>query len=629
MNFSKPVKRSPQFLAGILLLSLFIFAIVIALSSSLSKLSEENLIPIEDYNYFFDKDSLLNIEDFLKHDLKKMNGIEIESFLSGQAKKSRQDRLTFGSHWAWLSPDELPVDQDILMLEVAWLDHVSIFYAFEDGSYKIFQAGDNEIFRLREIQTRKPTFPILRDLDGIKVETVYLKTSAQGVFSLPLFATSTENLRKNTNLSYFFYGAWIAVLGSIAAYNATLFFSLRDNVYLHYVFYVTTYVLLLIVSAGLAQQYFWPNSPGVTTLAAHISLALVNTATAFFVIKFLKLNRSNRISYNALVLLGTLSLFCIPFVFPFGYLALIPILICSFAIMGFTLPASIVKTLEGNILAPFMLVSTIVLFPSNAVSLVRFMGFMDTPLWGEYIVEISILADALILSIGLAYRVRLLGRERDVAFDSKELAQRQFAEQLIEVREQEKKSIGQALHDSLGHKILSIKMSVNAIDYGAYSDAKNTSIDLIDEAVDEIRDLSHLLYPTVLDHLGLEKAISNMAGKILDRSNINYSIGFSVKNIEDKTKLFLYRASQECINNVIKHSNATRFELSIDQDTDTDKIYFSARDNGKNNIGEVKFGMGLTMLQQHCMLLGGKMNLCRDNTGFNNIEIIFSSLSEG
>lgn len=628
MNSAIPRKRSLYFLFGILLISLVLFSIVIGLSIALSKLSQTNQIPVKEYQYIFDNADRLEIDDAIRISNLSPEEFTTDLLLSDKTNKDRSNQRTFGSHWVWLVPSTLPPYMEVLMLDVAWLDRVSIYYVLEDGSYKTFQAGDDEIFNLRPIQTRKPAFPLLRELKNSKVKTIYLKISAQGAFSLPLFATSTENLRKNTNVSYFFYGAWIAVLISIAAYNAALFFSLRDNTYLHYVFYIAAYVALLVVSGGLAQQYFWPNSSGVTTLVAHISLALVNAATAFFVINFLKLDRSNTITYNTLTILGILSLACIPFVFPYGYYALIPILISSFAIMGFTIPASMSKSLEGSILAPFMLLSTIILFPSNTISLFRFMGAVDNAVWGEYIVEICMLVDALILSMGLAYRVSLLTKERDSAFKAKELSQQQFAEQLIEAREQEKKSIGQALHDSLGHKILSVKMAINAIDDNTHSEAKVKALDLIDEAVDETRNLSHILYPTVLDHLGLEKAMLNMARKIFDRCDIKFAIRCTAENIDNKTRLFLYRASQECINNLVKHSNATRFELSIKEDSETKMLYFSAKDDGKANIEEASFGQGLTMLKQHSILMGGDMYLFRDNSGFNNIQIILLPLSE-
>ena len=125
----------------------------------------------------------------------------------------------------------------------------------------------------------------------------------------------------------------------------------------------------------------------------------------------------------------------------------------------------------------------------------------------------------------------------------------------MHVKEEERKAIGKALHDDLGHKVLAIKSSVQAIseqDNGSY---KSNSLAMLDEAIKEVRDLYYLLYPSIIEHIGLEKAISGVVSKGLYTKDIKQTVDIPELNLNNETELLLYRAAQEFVNNIIKHSN--------------------------------------------------------------------------
>ncbi len=526
-----------------------------------------------------------------------------------------------GEHWVWFSPHAIAEDLEILQLELAWLDQVSIYFLTKEGKFQSFEAGYDHRFNDRVIAFRKPAFPLLREIDQRKVETIALRVSAQGRFSMPLFALSEKTFNAQVNLDYLFYGAWLAILIALGFYNATIFFSLRYNVHLYYIIYVLVFSALLLVASGIGQQYLWPNQADTTTLLANITLALTNYGTAFFVIKFIRLGEYSKTLTALLKGLSYISLLCIPFVFVFKYDALPPILISSFAIMTLVLPAAVHATLKGNLVAPFLFASLLVLLPCNTIGLIRFMGYFENAPWTEHVAELGMVADALILSLALAYMVNLLRGENDKVTTAREKERVNFAKQLLHAKEEERKVIGKALHDDLGHKILSIKNAVTLIPEQDGEQHHSKSLALLDQAIEEVRDLSHLLYPSIIEHIGLEKAISNVVSTGLNGKEINYALDITTLNASKDLELLVYRAAQEFVNNLVKHSNATLFELKLTVENDEREITMTAADDGDAAFSSQEFGFGLNMLKQQAALFDGELRVGRTSDGLNSITL--------
>ena len=142
-----------------------------------------------------------------------MKGNSLEDFLAVKKRSrttaaSTKDFTTamHGEHWVWFSPTEIDKSLEILQIELAWLDQVSIYFLSKGGEYETYEAGDEYPFSQRVIDFRKPVFPLLREINQKEVETVALRISAQGRFSLPLFALSEKAFNAQVNLDYLFYG---------------------------------------------------------------------------------------------------------------------------------------------------------------------------------------------------------------------------------------------------------------------------------------------------------------------------------------------------------------------------------------------------------------------------------------
>lgn len=185
----------------------------------------------------------------------------------------------------------------------------------------------------------------------------------------------------------------------------------------------------------------------------------------------------------------------------------------------------------------------------------------------------------------------------------KQQIQKEFAQHVILAQEKERKFIAKELHDGLGQELLLIKNT---------SEISPERVPaMVDKTIDEIRALSRNLHPVGLEKFGLTKAIENMINEVNNATNIFFSDDLdNIDELVSKDRsIYIYRIIQECINNIIKHSEATASKVSIEDKSDYIKL--TVQDNGKGfelDSGKQKLNsFGLRSLVERVDFLKGKI----------------------
>lgn len=150
--------------------------------------------------------------------------------------------------------------------------------------------------------------------------------------------------------------------------------------------------------------------------------------------------------------------------------------------------------------------------------------------------------------------------------------QQTFSRRLIESQEQERKRISAELHDSLGQQLLVIK-NWAMIGLGMLpGDARSReSLDEIStaasQAIDEVRRVIYDLRPYQIDVIGLANTIHFMIEKVATASGIEFKV--ELGEIDDlfgyDEQITIYRIVQECVNNIVKHSQASSARVAIER----------------------------------------------------------------
>jgi ligand-binding sensor domain-containing protein/signal transduction histidine kinase len=211
--------------------------------------------------------------------------------------------------------------------------------------------------------------------------------------------------------------------------------------------------------------------------------------------------------------------------------------------------------------------------------------------------------------IGLFYRSRI--NQLHAIND----ARTQFAQQLITSQEAERKRIAAELHDGLGQSLLVIKNRTTIGKRFASNSQKVTAqleeiSQATGQALEEVRGIAYNLRPYHLERLGLRESIEAMIEKIGEVTGltINARVALSDEVFSGDSEVLFYRVIQECLNNVIKHAQASKVDISIVQ-TET-AVTACIQDNGcgfsapPDQVSQ-QGGFGLIGLVERVRMLGG------------------------
>ena len=183
-------------------------------------------------------------------------------------------------------------------------------------------------------------------------------------------------------------------------------------------------------------------------------------------------------------------------------------------------------------------------------------------------------------------------RARIVQLQRKHAEREVFARRLIESQEHERKRLAGELHDSLGQNLLVLKnwalVGLNTLpaDNPAREHLNEIS-DTASLALNEVREIAGNLRPYQLERLGLTNTIEHMIGYVKNAADVEFVT--ELDNIDGllskDSEINLYRVVQECVNNVLKHSEAATAWLSVKRRGNG--LQITCRDNGHGFDPEV------------------------------------------
>lgn len=187
---------------------------------------------------------------------------------------------------------------------------------------------------------------------------------------------------------------------------------------------------------------------------------------------------------------------------------------------------------------------------------------------------------------------------------------------LIEGQENERKRVAQELHDGLGQVLSVIKLSLYALQNEINSEKLDKLTNFAELAIKEYRAVSHNLIPPLLENNGLKDALNDLCINL--RSSSNIEIDFNCNLVAELPKLYAietYRIIQELMNNTMKHANASKVILTLEQTGNVLDIEYS--DNGEGfDIEEVRKkswsmrkGIGISNIEARVKLLNGTITI--------------------
>jgi signal transduction histidine kinase/ligand-binding sensor domain-containing protein len=221
----------------------------------------------------------------------------------------------------------------------------------------------------------------------------------------------------------------------------------------------------------------------------------------------------------------------------------------------------------------------------------------------------------IIFSIGLMIYYRKISGLKEA-----QAVQQEFSRRLIESQEIERKRVAGELHDDLGQELMVIinraQMGLNARSLESAQGQLAEILQSTERGIESVREIAFNLSPYHLDHLGLTEALRAMVGKVAAIPGIKFSFDADpIDGLLSKGKeINVYRIVQECVNNVGKHSSATKATIRIR--LLAKKIEIAVSDDGKGfdvtqkDISSTgRHGFGLSGLSERVKLLDGDLTI--------------------
>jgi signal transduction histidine kinase len=180
--------------------------------------------------------------------------------------------------------------------------------------------------------------------------------------------------------------------------------------------------------------------------------------------------------------------------------------------------------------------------------------------------------------------------------------QHQIYEALLKGEEKERKRIAEELHDGIGAKLSGIKMSIEYLHQEVEVQKQlhtHQLIETLNESIDELRDISHNLQPSVIGIKGLKNALQDHIRMLHKKGQTNISLYWHADELvfeNNHSELNIYRMCTELLSNIIKHAKASEASLQIMVLENI--LQVMAEDNGIGfNNNNTPSGIGLINLQ--------------------------------
>jgi PAS domain S-box-containing protein len=239
-------------------------------------------------------------------------------------------------------------------------------------------------------------------------------------------------------------------------------------------------------------------------------------------------------------------------------------------------------------------------------------------------------ADGTLVSAHFAFR--LLTRDKSaIGVLITDLTARKHEADLVSrlqrMQDDERRRIARELHDSVGQLLVAIGMNISTVQTEAHKLSPEVSRlvtengNLVKEISNEIRTISHLLHPPLLDEVGLPSALRWYIEGFADRSKIEATLDIpdDLERLPQDLEIAIFRAVQECLTNVHRHSGSPSCSVKIIRDKD--HVRLEIRDSGRGIPEAMRStlpslgGVGLRGMKERFRQLGGTMILESSQTG--------------
>lgn len=235
----------------------------------------------------------------------------------------------------------------------------------------------------------------------------------------------------------------------------------------------------------------------------------------------------------------------------------------------------------------------------------------------------------------IAEVIRSKARENHVQANAD--SYRLMSARILELQDSERRRIARELHDSVGQYLAGLKINLSQLENGKRANSHallEETIELTDWAIQEVRTISHLLHPPLLEDLGFLSAARWYVDEYGKRSKVDVSLFIDepIGRLPKEVEIALFRVLQETLTNVYRHAAARKVDIRIANRSG--QVYLTVADDGKGIPQQVlsKFnggaapGIGLAGMRERLAEFGGNMSV-HSSGGGSVVEVTIPTMT--
>jgi signal transduction histidine kinase len=219
-------------------------------------------------------------------------------------------------------------------------------------------------------------------------------------------------------------------------------------------------------------------------------------------------------------------------------------------------------------------------------------------------------------------------KQRTIELDQANQSLRELTGRLLQLQDDERRRIARELHDSVGQMLAALAMNLSTVNFDIErltntASAVTNSLNMVQEMTKEIRTISYLLHPPLLDEAGLDSALRWYIEGFAERSNIQVELDFpeDFGRLSRELETAIFRTIQECLTNIHRHSESAIAKIRLARKGS--EVRVEVEDEGKGIPPEKHYevaspgtpGVGIRGMRERLRQLGGGLEIHSNGKG--------------
>lgn len=198
---------------------------------------------------------------------------------------------------------------------------------------------------------------------------------------------------------------------------------------------------------------------------------------------------------------------------------------------------------------------------------------------------------------------------------------RLLSARLLQMQDDERRRIARELHDTAGQLLVALNLTLVPVEeelrkaHSGLARQISESLRLVEELSRDLRTMSHLLHPPLLDEAGLHSAVRWYVEGFAKRSKIEVDLRLdpALGRLPAELETAIFRIVQECLTNIHRHSGTSSASIAISRDRST--VTIAIRDQGKGIPMPIRAGVGIQGMNERVRQLGGELHIQSGSDG--------------